>query len=260
MPLTQEQANFVDQYLELSDREILYPRPFATVLICATRDEKRGVGPVEVLKRLWSAQSHCEYDIFSLYGAPEERMITLNNKQMELGLDCHFLKNTDSPGNLMNHLSGAEALVLAYDDTNRESFEALSKFHETVNEFYKAWLGKKPAQSESHWHKLKRHLRRALKNGQQDAAASAGPEMDPGPIPKVVIGNRCTDRPCVVSREEGDALAKKLGAEFYMISTQKLNWGDCDVLELLAPRLVYRRACGIEKGQAMSGNFPERFE
>lgn len=167
-------------------------------------------------------------------------------------------------------LNAADAVVLAYDDTSRESFEAVVEFNNMMKGISivppDPSIGLYPgsrrsptrAKAESPWRRLKLHIQNMRKHGEQktsdtgEPAASAAkvdedPKMDPGPKPKLIVANRCIDRPCVVSREEGEELAKKVGAEFYMISTQMLNWGDCDILDRLYPRLLFQRACGRKK-------------
>lgn len=193
----------------------------------------------------------------------------MSNRICSIGLDWLPLREESEENDYHQiiALNAADAVVLAYDDTDRESFKAVVEFYDKLKGLPvspskpskepmspEMERSKAKVHLESLWFRLKSYLKRTWEHRKQEARATKEPEskMDPGPTPVLVIGNRCPHRPCVVPREEGEELARQIGADFYMISTWMLNWGDCDVLERLAPRLLFQRACGREKGVSMA--------
>ncbi|KAH7009700.1 hypothetical protein EDB80DRAFT_776068 [Ilyonectria destructans] len=264
MFLKKEESDFLNRYLEQLPRSYDFPHPFATVLVCSTRNDR--TGPVQVLRRLWSAEY--DYDADPT-GEPEIQIVTVSNRICSIGLDWLPLREESEENDYHQiiALNAADAVVLAYDDTDRESFKAVVDFYDKLKGLPvspskpskepmspEMERSKAKVHLESLWFRLKSYLKRTWKHRKQEARATKEPEskMDPGPTPVLVIGNRCPHRPCVVPREEGEELARQIGADFYMISTWMLNWGDCDVLEQLAPRLLFQRACGREKGVSMA--------
>ncbi|KAH7125909.1 hypothetical protein EDB81DRAFT_202090 [Dactylonectria macrodidyma] len=287
MDLTLEESEFLDQHLDQFKelRHLPWPSPFAYVLVCGYRGGKglggmyHRQGPGEVLKRLYSAEFDWGLDPL---GDPDYKIITVGKWSLGLGLSSFPLGEDLG---VIQPLNGADAIVLTYDDTSRKSFDVMVEFYDmletlpTESEPYRELSGfrrsRVGAKSDTTcpWSRLKSYMKTAWKPKKQEAtepqklvASIASeldeapiPKMEPGPIPLVVIGNHRTDRPAVVAREEGEEFARKIGVGFFMFSTMILNWGDRDILERLAPRLVLQRACGKEMGRFTGGNQPLRY-
>ncbi|KAH7136909.1 hypothetical protein B0J13DRAFT_560243 [Dactylonectria estremocensis] len=274
MDLTPEESDFLDRHLELlwQSRNFLRPNPFATLAICGIRKTPTVYSelPERVLKRIWSAEENLPWDPF---GEPESQSFIIRNKRVVMGLDWFPLREILS----LQTLNQAEALALSYDDTCRESFEAIVEYYdilktlptrpEPYREPPRHWTRPKvESRAAIIWRQLKSYLKKAWKPRKQETPSvqklAVGipseeevpePKMDPGPVPLLVIAEHRTDGPNVVAREEGEEFARKIGADFFEISTMKLNWGDCDVLERLAPRMMFQRACGKEQGYMSVG-------
>lgn len=164
-----------------------------------------------------------------------------------------------------------DAFILVYDDADRESFESIIRF----NDFISSMPVTTSLPISQHYGGGKRRLSSKTPHLQPPSAlrcfldswrrkppkphsdptvprsnspAPAKEARDPGPIPKLVVGNHWPGRPTMVPREEGEELAKRLNAPFFMISTSVPGYGDRDIVKNLIPRLMYRRACGEEPG------------
>lgn len=177
---------------------------------------------------------------------------------------------------MANH---ADAFIIVYDDASRESFESIIRFNDMVSSLPVMAVSQSPkssrekssginpdTQPKSAWRRLLGSWRQSSSKKRADMTTShsvpqqgTGPDMNAGPIPKIIICNHSAEKLNVVSREGGVELAKRLRTPFYMISTQIPGWGDRDILERLIPRLMYRRACGEEKARAMGGKLRSSF-
>lgn len=178
---------------------------------------------------------------------------------------------------MANH---ADAFILVYNNTSRESFNSIIRFNDMVSSLPVMAVSQSPkisrekssgiinpdTQSKSAWRRLLGSWRQSSSKRRADTITSqsvpqqgTGPDMNAGPIPKIIICNHSAEKLNVVSREEGIELVKRLGTPFYMISTQIPGWGDRDILERLILRLMYRRACGEEKARAMGGKLRSSF-
>ncbi|KAF4464548.1 hypothetical protein FALBO_8612 [Fusarium albosuccineum] len=268
MLLTQQESDVLNHYAQevRQGPEKFGPSPYANIMVCCTR----GVNAADIIRRFLSPDSELTHDDADVFDkGPRSKRFKVHEAYLDLELERMSIEDRyHDPTTMIANL--ADAFILLYDDTDRLSFEALYNFNDMMSRFpvqslsessrggRKALiLNKTGALIKWIWRRLLGKARHGSSE-QQSASSVSQPdelaidttEMDPGPIPKLVVANHSPTGPSLVSREEGEQFARQLSAPFYMISASIPAWGDSQFLEqLLLPRLMYRRACGKEKAK-----------
>lgn len=76
------------------------------------------------------------------------------------------------------------------------------------------------------------------------------PLAQPGPFPVAVVADSPANGayvPWAVPRNQGEKYAKSVGATFHVVSAEEAKWGDYDIMDDLAGRILLRRAFDITR-------------
>ncbi|KAJ3550221.1 hypothetical protein NM208_g112 [Fusarium decemcellulare] len=232
MLLTQQESDILNHYAQevRQGPGKFDPSPYANIMVCCTR----GVNAADIIRRFLSPDSELTHDDAGVFDkGPRSKKFKVHEAYLDLELERMSIEDRyHGPTTMIANL--ADAFILLYDDTDRQSFEALYNFNDMMSRF--------PVQSLSEssrgaskalilnktgtlikwiWRRLLEKARHGSSE-QQSASSVSQPdepaidttEMDPGPIPKLVVANHSPTGPSLVSREEGEhsMMAPRLAA------------------------------------------------